>query len=145
MEYPGDMWKAEEHTADACLYVEAATWIELLEEAVRAFAEWVHAGELGPASSGEERAITVEGADATGTWVRFWRALHRLWVVEGVLPTHASVDPASDERTVKAAVSGCPVTEIDPGSLEDVKAVTWHGAEIGRDADRWYGRIVLDI
>jgi len=140
------MWHAEDHTADACLYVEAGSWHELLEEAARALAEWAFSGEIPADVPGQERHIAVVGADATETWVHFWRALHRSWVVEGLLPTSAALDPSSDEHAVRATVRCCPTAELDPERLEDVKAVTWHGAEIGRTANgNRCGRIVLDI
>lgn len=144
--YSARMWRAEDHTADACLYVEAPAWNQLLEEAVRALAEWGVSYEIPGAVSSEKRLVSVAGAEPTETWVRFWRALHRLWVVEGLLPTKAAVGAASDERVVEAEVRCCSVAELEAERMQDVKAVTWHGAEVGlTDDGHWYGRIVLDI
>lgn len=138
------MWRALDHTADACLVVEAASWPELLAEAVAAFAGWTSSDAL-PAPD-EERRVDVSGVDATETWVHLWRALHRLWVVEGLLPVRAVVEPGASERAARVLVRCVSADRVDPERLIDVKAVTWHRAEAARlPGDGWRGTIVLDI
>lgn len=139
------MWRSEDHTADACLYVEAGSWHALLEEAVRAFGEWMLADDTARPKSSAEHVLRIEGTEATELWVRLWRGLHRAWVVGGLLSTSGRVR-ASGDNPLELLLTVCAAGDIDTGRLADVKAVTWHGAEIGRtETGLWYGRIVLDI
>jgi len=141
------MWTAEDHTADALLVVEAPSWRELLAESAKAFGSWMASGET-PAhlEAMVDREVRVDGVDATETWVCFWRALLRLWTVEGVLAVAAEVEPESEIESVRARVRCVPAAALDEALLTDVKAVTWHQAEAGARADgSWRGRIVLDI
>jgi len=139
------MWRSEDHTADACLYVEAESWLALLEEAVRAFGVWMLADDTARPEPSTELDLRIEGAEPTELWVRLWRALHRSWVVEGLLPTSARV-VADEGAALELRVSTCAAGSVDMSRIADVKAVTWHGAEVGRtDSDHWYGRIILDI
>ena len=142
---PRAMWTAEDHTADALLVVEAASWSELLAESAKAFGSWMSSGETpAPPDAMVEREVRVDGVDATETWVRFWRALLRLWTVEAVLAVEAEVEADGDKA--RARVRCVPAAALDDALLTDVKAVTWHDAEAGARADgSWRGRIVLDI
>jgi len=122
--------------------------------AARAFGEWTSGGGApipGKTVPGKterretERLIEVHGNDRVETWVCFWRALHRLWTVEGLLALHAHVDPASDGRGVSARI-GCVAAEtLEASHCIDVKAVTWHAAEADEHDGRWRGVIVLDL
>jgi SHS2 domain-containing protein len=146
------MWRPFDHTADAGLEIEAGSWSELLEEAARAFGEWV-TGRLPVEPHETERSLEVRGADRVETWVHWWRALHRLWTVEGFLPVHARVEAsgeASSEGGLVRARIGCvSVGALDPARCLDVKAVTWHDARVeeraGERGRSWVGRIVLDL
>jgi SHS2 domain-containing protein len=139
------MWRTLDHTADAALEVEAASWPELLAEAARAFGEWVSDGKL-PADPHEtERALEVRGLDRVEVWVGFWRALLRLWTVEGFLPLHARVAAPGDGLAVHARAGCASAGALDPAHCLDVKAVTWHDARVEERAGRWRGTIVLDL
>lgn len=137
-------WKLEDHTADVRLCVEAPSWVELLAEATRGFGEFV-GGEQRLRESRVEREVEVAGSDAPETWVRFWRALHRLWSVEGLLPLSAHVEPNSSPHSARARVRCVPTAELDLDACEDVKAVTWHSAEALQADGLWRGRVVLDL
>ena len=139
------MWRTLDHTADAALEVEAASWAELLEEAARAFGEWTSDGKLPAEPHETERALEVKGADRVETWVRFWRELLRLWTVEGFLAVHARVEVPKDCLAVRARVGCVSAGALDPAHCLDVKAVTWHAAKVEERAGRWIGTIVLDL
>ena len=139
------MWRTLDHTADAALEIEGASWPELLCEAARAFGEWTSGSSLTPALHETERALAVAGADRLETWVRYWRALLRLWTVEGFLPVRARVELAEDGLTVRARVGCVSAGALDPARCLDVKAVTWHAARVEERAGRWVGAIVLDL
>jgi SHS2 domain-containing protein len=143
------MWRTLDHTADAGLEVAAPSWPGLLEEAARAFGKWLSAGKLPAAPHETSRALEVRGADRVEVWVHFWRALHRLWTVEGFLAAHARVETSADGLVVEARIGCVSAGALDPAHCLDVKAVTWHNARVeerpagGERA--WVGTIVLDL
>ena len=140
------MWRTLDHTADVALEVEAASWRELCEEAARAFGEWVTDGHLSREAHETERVLTVRGSERVETWVGLWRALHRLWTVEGFLAHHARVTASEDGTALEAHVGCVSAGALDAAHCADVKAVTWHAAAAERRADgSWVGRIVLDL
>lgn len=139
------MWRTLDHTADAALEIEAASWPDLLAEAARAFGEWMSGGSLTPALHETERVLAVHGADRVETWVRFWRELLRLWTVEGFLAARARVDASADGLTVQARAGCVSAGALDPARCLDVKAVTWHAARVEQHDGRWVGTIVLDL
>ena len=143
------MWRTLDHTADVALEIEAAGWPELLEEAARAFGEWLSSGKLAQAPHETERELVVSGTDRVELWVHFWRALHRLWTVEGFLAAHARVELRADGLAATARVGCVSAGALDPAHCLDVKAVTWHDARVEeclRAGERvWRGTIVLDL
>jgi SHS2 domain-containing protein len=139
------MWRTLDHTADAALEVEAASWAELLSEAARAFGEFTSGGTLEAGQHETERALEVRGDERVETWVRFWRELHRLWTVEGFLAAHARVESSPDGLAVRARVGCVSVGALEPSRCLDVKAVTWHAAKVEERGGRWVGTIVLDL
>lgn len=139
------MWRTLDHTADVALEIEAQSWPELLAEAARAFGEWLSGGDLPIDLHQTERALEVHGVDRVDTWVRFWRALHRLWTVEGFLAVRARVEITADELGVTGSIACVSAGAIDPAHCLDVKAVTWHDARVERRGEGWVGTIVLDL
>lgn len=139
------MWRTLDHTADAALEIEAESWAALLAESARAFGEFVSGGALAPALHETERALEVLGEERVETWVRFWRELQRLWTVEGILPARARVEASEDGRSLRARVGCVSVGALDAARCTDVKAVTWHAAEVEERDGRWRGQIVLDL
>ena len=141
------MWRTLDHTADVALEVESASWPDLLEEAARAFGEWLSEGQLPGAPHETERVLEVRGNERVELWVNFWRALHRLWTVEGFLAAHARVELAPDGLAARARVGCVSAGALDPSRCLDVKAVTWHEARVEERTGRaaWVGRIVLDL
>lgn len=138
-------WRTLNHTADVGLEVEAESWPALLVEATRAFAQWSTDGRVDAAAHETERPIAVHGADRVETWVGFWRALHRLWTVEGFLPYHAKLAASPDGTSVTGTVGCVSAGALDPARCADVKAVTWHAAAVEERGGRWIGSIVLDL
>lgn len=140
------MWRLADHTADVLLVVEARDWRELLVEAVRAFGAWTSGGQTGSLERVTTATVAVDGADPVETWVRWWRELHRLWTVEGLLPADGRVTERSNPSAAAGTLFCLPREALDLTACEDVKAVTWHGAEAAeRDDGSWRGAIVLDV
>ena len=148
-------WRTLDHTADVAIEVQAESWVELLQEAARAFGEWLSGGALDPGLHETERVVEVHGADRVDAWVRFWRELLRLWTVEGFLTRRARVESSADGLALRARVGCVSAGALDPARCADVKAVTWHAARVverhsERNGERnlvnhWLGTIVLDL
>jgi SHS2 domain-containing protein len=142
------MWRTLDHTADVELEVQAASWPGLCAEAARAFGEWLSGGRLPVTPPLTERALAVDGKDRVETWVGYWRALHRLWTVEGFLAVRARVAARADGLGVEARVGCVSAGALDPAHCLDVKAVTWHDARVEEPSGErrtWVGTIVLDL
>ncbi len=140
------MWRVEDHTADVRLHVEADDWRGLLEESVAAFVGFVCAEGPPEPRLRAMRKIEVRGDDAAETWVQWWRALLRLWTVDGVLPLEAGIEDEATPEHTRAIVRCAKERDVDTAGCADVKAVTRHGAAAGRAEDgRWSGSIVLDV
>jgi SHS2 domain-containing protein len=143
------MWRTLDHTADVALEVSSASWPGLLEEAARAFGEWLSCGQLPGTPHETERLLKVAGGDRNELWVHYWRGLHHLWTVEGFLSVHARVELAAGGLALQAHVGCVSVGALDPARCLDVKAVTWHDARVeeraGAEGRSWVGTIVLDL
>ena len=142
----GGMWRLEDHTADVLLVVEADDWSGLLAEAVHAFGGWTSGGQTETLEPRAKGHVAVSGADPVETWVRWWRELHRLWTVEALMPASGTLTARSDAASSSGTILCVPREALDLDLCEDVKAVTWHGAEAAeRDDGSWRGTIVLDV
>jgi SHS2 domain-containing protein len=125
------------HTADVRIHVEAATREELFGEALRAIAEYVRAGDRGDAVSCH---VTVESVDLTSLLVDFLNdALWRLHA-RGELYDGADIGNITD-MSIEATLHGSRVGAFE----EDVKAVTYHDAEVRCVGGVWSTLLVLDI
>lgn len=130
-------WRILDHTADVRLEVEAAGWLELLEEAAAAFGGLVGDAQAGGA---QPRAAAVPTGEPLEAWVQWWRTLLRLWTVEGLLAVGAEL------RRPDPRILAVPAAALDLARFLDVKAVTWHAASAQEAAPgHWRGSIVLDV
>jgi len=132
------MFEVIPHTADVRLRVRASTLEELFREAMRGMYAVMHAH---PGNERVERAIAVhDSADTTALLVDFLNeVLHRAHVA------HEMFSDAEftrfDATSVDATLSGVAPASFD----EDVKAVTYHEADVRRDGEGWSTMLVFDI
>jgi SHS2 domain-containing protein len=132
------MYELAQHTADLEMRVTADSVEELFAEALRGLMEVIQ-----PEGGGEEKReidISLEAPDRTVLLVDFLNeALTRLHVDRGVCVG------VSFEVLSETALEGRFQVTDATGFAEDVKAVTYHGAEVRRDAGVWSTALVLDI
>ena len=128
-----------EHTADVRLRVTGPTVEALYSEALAGLMELLRPGPAtGPALC---RPVSLTAADPTALLVDFLgrvllEAHTRRERYDGVRVRKLT------ERSVEAELTGTPVA----GFEDDVKAVTYHEAEVRRTADgQWETVIVLDV
>ena len=132
------------HTADVRLLVRAASVEALFADAVFGMYAVMRAAmgdDEGNGTSPVARTIAVDdSADTTALLVDFLNeVLHRAQVAR---ERFTSVDfTRFDERSLTAQLTG-----IAPASFEeDVKAVTYHEAEVRRDGIDWTTMLVFDL
>jgi SHS2 domain-containing protein len=134
------MYELVHHTADVRLRVRAETVEGLFRDAVRGMYA-VMRGEPGQSPSLVTRTIAVdESADTTALLVDFLNdVLHRAHIGRELFTDVTFSRFEADSLT--AELSG-----IAPASFEeDVKAVTYHEADVRRDGDDWTTMLVFDI
>jgi SHS2 domain-containing protein len=129
------------HIADVRLRVNAATLEDLFREAMRGmYAVMRGAAGSQPAES-VERTVTVhDSADTTSLLVDFLNeVLHRAHVGRELFTDAAFT--RFDATSVEATLTGVTPASFD----EDVKAVTYHEAEVRRDESGWTTMLVFDL
>jgi SHS2 domain-containing protein len=127
-----------EHTADLCFEVTAGSYGELLAEALRAMTEWT-----GPSwgSGSAERHITVVSPDRTMLMVDLLNEALTLSQIHHEAYDRFEPD-VLEEHLVSGRLMGFPVVAL----RDEIKAVTYHGADVGRLSDgSWTATILMDI
>lgn len=134
------MYELAQHTADVRLLVSAASLEELFRDAVRGMYA-VMRGAPAPDARRVERIITVEdSADRTALLVDFLNELlHRAHVAREMFDE--VIFTRLDDVTLQATVTGLAPATFD----EDVKAVTYHEADVHERENVWHTTLVLDI
>jgi SHS2 domain-containing protein len=126
------------HIADVRLRVSAATLEDLFRDAMRGMYAVMHAH---PGETRVERTIAVhDSADTTSLLVDFLNeVLHRAHV--GAELFTGATFTRFDATSLEAALTGVTPASFD----EDVKAVTYHEAEVRREEGGWTTMLVFDI
>jgi len=132
------MYEILQHTADVRLRVTASSLEELFADALRGLME-VMGAPVG-AHSVRPESIEIDSAGVTALLVDFLnealvRAVVRRRSFTGV--TFASLG----QTHLSATLTSVPAVSFD----EDVKAVTYHEAEVRRNEEGWTTMLVLDI
>lgn len=130
------------HTADARMEVKGKTLEELFRDALRGMMSIVGGGgEAAPVAASVSRTVGVEAPDVTVLLVDFLNAA----LAESQIRREIYADAAFkkfSERALVAELNGFPVAEFS----EDVKAVTYHEANVHRGGSgEWETLLVLDI
>ena len=133
------MFELVHHTADVRLRVEAPTVEDLFRDAVRG----MYAVMRGSPAAGErvQRTIAVDdSADTTALLVDFLNeVLNRAHIGRELFDSVTFT--RFEERSLTAELTGTADAEFE----EDVKAVTYHEAEVRFVNDRWQTMLVFDL
>ena len=130
------MYRWVDHTAELELWVEAQSEPEIFVEALRGLAELL-AGE--PHGDPRRRDVELAAADRETLLADWLAELVFLSETDAFLPERVARLDLDDAR-LDATLEGRTAT---PRYL--VKAVTYHGLELGRIDARWRARVVLDV
>jgi SHS2 domain-containing protein len=125
-----------EHTAEVELHVEAETREQVFAEALAAFAELVSREDEGERAEHEVAAEAQDDATLLAEWLG---ELVFLAETEDFVPEQLARIELADGR-LTALVSG---RRGRPAHL--VKAVTYHGLELGSSEGVWRAKVVLDV
>jgi SHS2 domain-containing protein len=125
-----------EHTAELELAIEASTREGVFEDALRAFAELTR-----DSGAGEAAAKTVVAQADDGD------ALLAEWLSELVFLAETAdfVPERIDELVLRDTSLRALVRGRHGHPVPVVKAVTYHGLELRREADGWRARVVFDV
>ena len=155
-------WQVFDHTADLGIRVEAATLPALFEEAARALAALlVEEPEAVPECREEAFALRAgDPADLLFDW------LHELLVafeLRRVLLSRTEValeEPPAEAgpgrgpgagpwagvgAALRARAWGAPYDPERHRPAREVKAITYHGLDLRREADGWVAEVVVDV
>lgn len=131
------MYRWIEHTAELELAIEAPTREGVFEDALAAFAELTrsepHTGEVA------KQVVVVEAADPETLLAEWLSELVYLVETADFVPERIE-ELALRPTSLRAVVRGRRAHPVP-----FVKAVTYHGLELRREADGWHARIVLDV
>jgi SHS2 domain-containing protein len=130
------MYRWIEHTAEVELHVEAETREQVFVDALAAFAELVARENEGERA---EHSIAVDAQDDATLLAEWLGELVFLAETEDFVPERLARLELADSR-LTAVVSG---RRGRPAHL--VKAVTYHGLELGSSEGVWKARVVLDV
>ena len=131
-----------DHTADTGIRVWADTPIRLFAEACRAMFELItDNSRVAPVKN---RNLSVEGIDQTDLLVNWLRELLLLWSADQELVASVQIFELS-ETNLRARVRTQPFDPENHVIYTDIKAVTYHRAEIATGNGHWETRVIFDI
>jgi SHS2 domain-containing protein len=136
------MFELFDHTADLGLRIRAADLNRLFEDAGRALFSAILAN---PESvrAVEEATFRIEGTRLDDLLVDWLGEL--LYTFETRKMVFGEFDVRVDESGISAAARGEP---IDPGRHQfdmEIKAITYHGLKVEREADGWLAEVIVDL
>ena len=134
------MYEVAQHIADVRLLVSAPSLEELFRDAVRGMYALMR-GTPAPGAQPVQRIIAVEdSADRTALLVDFLNeVLHRTHVARELFDDVTFT--RFEEHSLEATLTGIAPASFD----EDVKAVTYHEADVRLRENVWHTTLVFDI
>ncbi len=136
------MYETFDHTADVGLRVRAPDLKGLFEDAARALFS-VLVANPDAIQSVEEISFTLEG-DRRDDLLFDWLA-ELLYTFETRRMLFSRFDVDVHETGLSATVGGEPI-DPDRHELEvEIKAITYHGLKVQRDADGWLAEVIVDL
>ena len=131
-----------DHTADLGLEFFGNDERELYENASRALFDIMT--DIGSVAVTERRRFNIDGTDRTDLLINFLREILYLCNGEGLLLRDISIVEMTD-RALSVEVRG---EYFDPERhviKKEIKAVTYHRAEVKKTLRSWVGRVIFDV
>jgi SHS2 domain-containing protein len=130
------------HTADLGLAITGASEEKLFANA--AFAVFDILTDLGRVEPRETRRILVEGDSREDLLINFLREILYLYNGERWLLKEIRVIKI-DQKALEAEARGEPFDEHKHEICKEIKAVTYHQAEVRKSPDGWAARVIFDV
>lgn len=130
-----------DHTADVGVEVFGETKEMLFAHAAEALFSLIVAP---PVGEGEARTIVVLGMDTVDLWVNYLRELLAVFNDDAFVVSRVDVQYLTD-GTLQARAFGETFEPARHEIRQEVKAVTYHQAEIRQEHGRWWGRFIVDV
>jgi len=135
-------YKTFDHTADLGLLVTGKTEAELYANA--AYAVFDIIADLGRVEALESRRIHADGDSPEDLLVNFLREILYLYNGERWLLKEIRVTQVKDNVLV-AEARGEPLDGRKHEVCKEIKAVTYHQADVRQTADGWEARVIFDV
>jgi SHS2 domain-containing protein len=131
-----------DHTSELELRLSAPSLAELLAEALRAVADEVDddAGQAGATAPRERVPVAIDASGPDTLLVDLLNEAIFLMETRGFLPAGLEAGELEGGR-LRGELVGRTAEDVRPL----VKAATYHGLAVSRDADGWRGAVVLDV
>ena len=136
------MYETFDHTADVGLRIRAAELGDLFADAARAMFSVIVAN-LDDVRASQAESIVLED-DPPDALLRRWLAeLLYLFHVRRMIFCRFEVQVRPGGLT--ATAWGEPIDAARHNMDAEIKAVTWHGLRLEREADGWLAEVIVDI
>ena len=130
------------HTADLGLAITGASEEKLFANAASAVFDIIT--DLGRVEPRETRRVLVEGDSREDLLINFLREVLYLYNGERWLLKEIRVIKI-DEKALEAEARGEPFDEHKHEIFKEIKAVTYHQAEVRNTPDGWAARVIFDV
>jgi len=137
-----EFWRFLDHTADLGIEVDGSSLEELFARAGETVFELMVA--LSTVEKTISRDLVIEGSDLPDLWVNYLREVLYLWSGEGLIMKKVNVSQMTDTH-LEATLYGEPYDSRRHALMMEIKAVTYHQAEVVRTPEGWKGRVIFDV
>lgn len=138
---PACGWEEVEHTADLAFRAWAVDLSGLFAQAAGALLSLM--ADTATVNPAQARLVHARGSDETDTLIRFLNEIIYASSAEGMLFCSAEDVVASDEAA-RAVLRGEPYDPSVHEILAEIKAATYHGAQVARRGGVWEVTVILD-
>jgi SHS2 domain-containing protein len=135
-------YKVFDHTADLGLEIFGKDERELFSNA--AFAIFDLTVDLRDVNASEVRRISVTGSDREDLFINYLREILYIFNGEGMLLKEFSILEISSRRLV-GEVRGEAFNSERHSIKAEIKAVTYHQVEVGKNKGGWKARVIFDV
>lgn len=135
-------YKLLDHTADLCLYIQAAELPALFETAAVALGEQLVI--VSPSEPRQIHRLRVSGADWDDLMINWLRELLAHWHLEAQVVTMARCVELSS-TLLCAEVSFLPFDPNVHTPNQEIKAVTYHQLDVSVCDDGWQATVIFDL
>jgi protein archease len=133
-----------DHTADMGIEIFGRTKKELFANAARALTDLLFDLPEQKPQRGQEKKITVEGADAADLLINYLRELLYLFYGGAFIVRNSEIAEYSNKK-LTATLLLEPYDKKKHSLKMEIKAVTYHGVAVAKKKYGWTARVIFDV